>query len=66
MEREGYINTVASKGCYVAPRNIEQIKEEYLKQIEEHMRSIILLSNFCGLSEEELALMFHLMKKGEM
>jgi len=29
------------------------------------MRSIILLSNFCDLSEEELALMFHMLKKGE-
>jgi len=38
LERDGYIYTVAGKGCYVAKKNMELIREEYLKRIEEHIR----------------------------
>ncbi len=65
LEREGYIETIAAKGSYVARRNHEQIKEEYLKKIEDHMRSIMLLSDFVGLSDDELGLMYQLLRKGE-
>ena len=65
LELQGFINSVASKGCFVAARDKEHIKEEYLKQIEEHMRSIQLLANFCNLSDEELGCMYQLLKEGE-
>ena len=65
LEREGYIQTVAAKGSCVAARSHEQWKEEYLRKIEEHMRSIKLLSDFLGLSEEELGMMYQLLTKGE-
>jgi len=32
LERDGYIYTVAGKGCYVAKKNMELIREEYLKE----------------------------------
>jgi GntR family transcriptional regulator len=66
LEREGYIETIAAKGSYVASRNHEQIKEEYLKKIEDHMRSIMLLSEFVGLSDDELGMMYQLLKQGEL
>lgn len=62
LEQEGFINTVPSKGSFVAERDFDQIKEEYLRKIELHMRKIMLLSEFCGLTEKELALMFHLLR----
>ncbi len=62
LERENFINTVPSKGSFVAERDLDQVKEEYLKKIEVHMRKIMLLSEFCGLNEEELALLFHLLR----
>ncbi len=65
LEKEGYIQTIAGKGSYVAARNHEQIKEEYLQKIEEHMRSIMLLSDFLGITDEELAMMYELLKRGE-
>jgi GntR family transcriptional regulator len=64
LEREGYIQTVAAKGSYVAVRNREQIREAYLKKIEEHMRSVALLAGFVGLSDEELGMMYQLIKGG--
>ncbi len=63
LEREGYINTVAAKGSYVAARNHDQLKEEYLKKIEEHLRAILLLSQFLELSDEELGMMYQLIKQ---
>lgn len=65
LELEGFVNSVASKGCFVAARDKEHIKEEYLRQIEEHMRSIQLLANFCNLSDEELGCMYQLLKEGD-
>lgn len=63
LEREGFIYTVAAKGCFVAPKNLELLQEENLKKIEEHMREIWKLSAACSLSEEELMEMFRLIKE---
>jgi GntR family transcriptional regulator len=65
LEKQGFINTVASKGCFVAARDKEHIKEEYLKQIEDHMRSILLLASFCDLSYDELGCMYQLLQEGK-
>ncbi|MBQ9746811.1 MAG: GntR family transcriptional regulator, partial [Clostridia bacterium] len=37
LEKEGFIYTVPAKGCYVAPKNVELLREENLKKIEEHI-----------------------------
>ena len=39
LERDGFIETVAGKGSFVAEQNTEAIKEEKLKAIENHLRS---------------------------
>ncbi|MDE6726766.1 MAG: GntR family transcriptional regulator [Oscillospiraceae bacterium] len=54
LEKEGYIYTVQAKGCYVAPKNIELIRETNLKKIEEHIDQIIELAAACELSAEEI------------
>lgn len=54
LEKEGFIYTIAGKGCFVAPKNTELLREESLRKIEEHMIEIIRLSHSCGLSGEEL------------
>lgn len=54
LERDGFINRVAGKGCYVAEKNIEFVREEHLKSIEEHMREIVSLSAACGLNKEAI------------
>ena len=43
LEKEGFIYTVAGKGCYVAPKNIEFLREENLKKIEDYIQKIIQL-----------------------
>lgn len=55
LERDGFIYTVQAKGCYVAPKNTELIREENLKKIEEHIDEIIKLSVAVNLSKEDIA-----------
>ena len=54
LEREGFIYTVAAKGCFVAAKNIELIREETLKHIEEHMQEIVQLSRACRLTNKDI------------
>ncbi len=60
LEREGFIYTVPGKGCFVAPKNIELLRETQLRQIEEHIEEIIKLAAGCNLSKEELLEMFRI------
>lgn len=65
LERDGYIYTVAGKGCYVAKKNMELIREEYLKRIEEHIREIQCLAKVCDLSRDDIFEMFSIIQKEE-
>ena len=60
LEREGFIYTLPAKGCFVAPKNAELLREETLKQIEAHMEEIGKLAASCQLTKEELLEMFRL------
>ncbi len=59
LEREGFIYTVAAKGCFVAPKNVELLREENLKAIEKHMEEIGKLAASCNLTKQELLEMFN-------
>ena len=50
LEKDGYIYTVAAKGCYVAERNEQLVREEYLKQVETHMQAAVEAAAVCGIT----------------
>ena len=54
LEREGFIYTIPAKGCFVAAKNTELIREENLKKIEEHIDAMVQLAASCNLSREDL------------
>ena len=58
LEKDGFLYTLPGKGCFVAPKNVELLREENLKKIEEHMDEIVRLSASCNLSMKELMEMF--------
>lgn len=60
LEREGFIYSVVGKGSFVAGKNLELVREEYLKKIEEHMQEISVLGRSCELKTEELVAMLRL------
>ena len=65
LEKDGYIDVVAAKGCYVAENNLAWIREAHLKQLEEHLRSVKELAVSCGLTETEIIKMYRLLEKDE-
>ena len=60
LEQEGFIYTVPGKGCFVAQKNTQLLREENLKKIETYMQSIYLLAQTCNLSREEVEEMLRL------
>lgn len=65
LEREGFIHTVAGKGCFVAGTNLDLIREENFKKIEAHMQAIRQLAQSCGLTAEDLSEMFRILEAEE-
>lgn len=60
LEREGYIYTMPGKGSFAAPKNLEMLREENLRKIEEHMEAIQKLAATCSLTKDEVMEMFSL------
>ena len=60
LEREGFIYTVAGKGCFVAPKNVELLREENLKTIESYIEKIAQLAVSCKLSRDDITEMIKL------
>ncbi len=54
LEKEGFIYTLPAKGCYVAPKNVELLREENLKKIEEYIEQIAKLAASCNLSKADI------------
>ena len=54
LEKDGFIYTLPGKGCYVAPKNVELLREENLKKIEEHIDEIVRLATTCNLSKKDI------------
>lgn len=54
LEKEGFLYTVPAKGCYVAPKNTELLREENLKKIEAHIDEIVRLAAACNLSRQDI------------
>lgn len=54
LERDGFVATVPGKGCFVAGKNLELIREEQLRQVESCLQKAKEAADLCGLSTEEL------------
>ncbi len=58
LEREGFIYTLPAKGCFVAPKNTEILREENLKKIEDHLMEVKQLAASCSLSADDVIEMY--------
>ena len=61
----GLIYTVPGKGSFVAAKNMELLREEHLRQIEEHLGAALSLARLAGLSREELREMLDTLEEEE-
>lgn len=65
LEKEGFIYTLPAKGCFVAPQNLELIREDNLKKIEAHMDEIRKLAAACNLSKNDIVEMLNVLEGDE-
>lgn len=54
LEKDGFLYTIQGKGCFVAPKNTELLREENLKKIEDHIDAIVQLAASCNLRSEDI------------
>lgn len=60
LERDGFIYSVQGKGSFVAAKNREMVREQYLRQIEEKFAEAAELAGQAGISKKQLSEMFSL------
>lgn len=65
LEAEGFLYTVAGKGCFVAEKNLDLIREQQLKELEDHLTAAAGLAKSCGLTVEELVGMLRVLQEEE-
>ena len=58
LEQAGFIKTVQGKGSFVAPKNLELIKEEKLKEIQDYIEKVYNISKIANISEDEVKELF--------
>ena len=65
LEREGFIVSMTGKGSFVAGKDLEFVREEHLRQIEELMGRIVELATACDIGLDELTEMLRLSFEGD-
>ena len=63
LEREGFLYTVAGKGCFVAQQNLELVREEHLRKIETHLSEALRIAAQAGIDKNEVASMLRLLEE---
>lgn len=54
LERDGFIETVPGKGSFVAPKNVEFVREEHMRQVESALCEAIHWAKTGGITAGEL------------
>ena len=66
LEKEGFIKTVQGKGSFIAPKNLELMREEKLNEIQQHIEQISNIAQLADISEEEIIELFKIIFRGEL
>ena len=54
LEKDGFIETIPGKGCFVKTKSSELLKEEVLRKIEDHLINAVHMAISYGIGQEEL------------
>lgn len=65
LEKEGYIISRQGKGSFVAPKNLDLIKEQKQKEIEEYILKIIDIANIYNISKKEIIDLFDILNRSD-
>lgn len=66
LEADGFLYTVAGKGCFVAEKNLDLVREQQQRELEDHLRAAAALARSCGVSREELSEMLRIFTEEEL
>ncbi len=65
LERDGFIETVTGRGSFVAGKNLEFVREEHLRLIEEKLQEAVNLAKTADISTKEMIEILKLLYDGE-
>lgn len=65
LERDGFIETVTGRGSFVAGKNLDFVREEHLRMIEDKLQDAVKLAKTAGISPDELIEILKLLYDGE-
>lgn len=65
LEQEGYILTVHGKGSFIAPKNLELIKEQKLKEMEGYIEKIMEIAKQYQIKKQEIKELLDLFYRSE-
>jgi GntR family transcriptional regulator len=65
LEKEGFIDTVGGKGCFVAAQNKEFLREKRMRIIENQLSEVVMEAKMIGIAISELQEMLLLLYEGE-
>lgn len=66
LEKAGFIKTIQGKGSYVSPKNLDLIKEEKLKNIQDYIEKIYEISKISNISKKEVNELFEMIFEEEL
>ncbi|MCL2462354.1 MAG: GntR family transcriptional regulator [Defluviitaleaceae bacterium] len=64
LETEGYVYNVQGKGCYVAPKDSDLIREQLIRKIEDSFTGAINAARIAKLPKDELEQLFQFTLEG--
>ncbi len=65
LERDGFIVAIPGKGSLVAPQNLELVREEQRRALEQHLADAVCAARTAGISRRELTELLALLYEDE-
>ena len=65
LQKEGFIDTVSGKGCFVAMQNKELLREKKMKTVEDRLSDAVTEAKKLGISFKEIKEMLELLYNEE-
>nr|MBP6492260.1 GntR family transcriptional regulator [Clostridia bacterium] len=65
LERDGFIETATGRGSFVASKNLEFVREEHLRMIEDTLQQTVTLAKTASVSRDELIEILNLLYENE-
>ena len=65
LERDGFIVAIPGKGSLVAPQNLELVREEQRRALEQHLADAVCAARPAGISRRELTELLALLYEDE-